>query len=159
MITEIILDWYDSNKVVIELNAAGLSHADSLLQPTGAEANCLNWVVGHVIANRNTALGLLNWPLVWPDELIARYQTGSLPVGPDDEGAVEFAELLHDLGRTQKALAAALAQATPDLLDAPYSQRQTIGQRLMGLAWHEAYHAGQTDYLRRLAGKPDGGVR
>jgi hypothetical protein len=159
MITEIILDWYDSNKFVIELNAAGLSHADSLLQPTDAEANCLNWVVGHVIANRNTALKLLNWPPTWPDELIARYQTGSLPVGPEDEGAVEFAELLHDLGRTQQALTAALAQAAPGLLDAPYSERQTVGQRLMSLAWHEAYHAGQTDFLRRLAGKTDGGVR
>lgn len=159
MITEIILDWYDSNKYVIELNAAGLSHADSLLQPSDAEANCLNWVVGHIVANRNTALKLLDWPPLWPDELIARYQTGSLPIGPDEEEAVEFGELLHDLGRSQEALAAALAQATPTLLDGRYSERQTVGQRLMGLAWHEAYHAGQTDYLRRLAGRTEGGVR
>lgn len=159
MLSEIILDWYDSNKYVIELNAAGLSHAESLLQPSGAEANCLNWVVGHIVANRNTALKLLGWPTVWPEELIARYQSGSLPVGADDEGAVEFGELLHDLGRTQSELAAALAQATAAVLDAPYSDHQTIGQRLMGLAWHEAYHAGQTDYLRRLAGQTEGGVR
>ncbi len=159
MITGIILDWYESNKYVIDLNSSGLSHAESLLQPSDAEANCLNWVVGHVIANRNVALKLLQWPPVWVDEIIARYQTGSLPVGENNEGAVEFSRLLDDLGLTQEALAAALAQATPALLDAPYSERQNIGQRLMGLAWHEAYHAGQTDYLRRLAGKTDGGVR
>lgn len=159
MITGIILDWYESNKYVIDLNASGLSHADSLLQPSDAEANCLNWVVGHIIANRHAALTLLGWSPVWPDELIARYQTGSQPVGSRDEDAVEFGELLSDLGRTQEALAAALAGATPALLDAPYSDRQTIGQRLMGLAWHEAYHAGQTDYLRRLAGKTEGGIR
>lgn len=159
MLTAIILDWYDSNTHVIELNANGLTHADSLLQPSDAEANCLNWVVGHIVANRNAALKALGWSPLWPDEMIARYQTCSLPVGPEGIEAVEFASLLADLRRTEEALTSALGQATPALLDEPYSARQTIGQRLMGLAWHEAYHAGQTDYLRRLAGKAEGGVR
>lgn len=159
MLKELILDWYESNTFVLNLNTEGLSHEHSLLQPPAAEANCLNWVVGHILANRNLALKLLRWQPLWSDEVIARYQRGSEGVRVESVDALPFSLLLADLAHSQEALAAALAQATTDILEAPYSEKQNVGQRLMGLAWHEAYHAGQTDYLRRLAGQTEGGVR
>ncbi len=159
MFKELILDWYESNTFVLNMNTEGLSHEDSLLQPPQVEANCLNWVVGHILANRNLALRLLGWQPLWSDEVVARYQRGSEAVGAGSMDALPFSILLADLVRSQEVLATALAQAAPEILEAPYSEKQTVGQRLMGLAWHEAYHAGQTDYLRRLAGKTEGGVR
>lgn len=148
---------YDGNVLVIGLNTKGLVQADSLIQPL-PEGNTLNWILGHIVANRNTALDLLGQPRIWDDTRVSRYRRYSEPATAGSEGIVPLEELLADLGRTQEQLVAALAAISQEALDQPLNDG-TLGQRLLGLAWHETYHAGQTDYLRRLAGKSEGGVR
>ena len=49
---------YGSTHWLINRLVDGLSNADSLVQPP-FEANCLNWVVGHILAGRNEALSYL----------------------------------------------------------------------------------------------------
>jgi len=34
-------------------------------------------------------------------------------------------------------------------------EKVTLGMRIEFLSWHEAYHTGQTEYLRQLAGTDD----
>lgn len=43
---------YGFNYMALQRNTAGLSHEDSLVQPQPA-GNCLNWVLGHILAHRN----------------------------------------------------------------------------------------------------------
>ena len=43
------------NQRVIKMQTADLSHQDSLLQPP-FRGNCLNWVLGHIAANRDKIL-------------------------------------------------------------------------------------------------------
>ena len=139
---------------------------DSWSQPAGVTVSATDtiqpdWWTGfgrRTIANRNLALELLDRPRLWDETRFQRYRRHSDPATAGSPGVVPLEELLTDLQRSQEALLAGLAAATEELLTRP-SGDETVGLALLGLAWHEAYHAGQTDYLRRLAGKSEGGVR
>ena len=52
-------DAFARNIMLLNRQAAGLSQADSLLQPP-VRGNCLNWVLGHLVDNRNTILALVD---------------------------------------------------------------------------------------------------
>lgn len=149
---EVISSTYGSNHWLITYLIDGISHDESLLQPH-FEANCINWIVGHIIRGRSTALHLLTAEPVFNDALIERFKTGSLPVsGPDD--AIPFEELVDKLNLSQERITAALANISPEALAA---EKETdrgvkpVGEHLAGLAWHETYHTGQLEPLRSLA--------
>ena len=156
MLTEAIMQMYASNKFVIDLNTRDLSHADSLLNPQ-PDGNNLNWILGHILANRVEAHGHLGIDPVWDEEKQALYRKGSPAITA--ETALPLPDLFAALDHSQERLIAALAGDVAERLAQPYGASGTVGQRLLGLTWHETYHAGQTDYLRRLAGKLEGGVR
>ena len=59
-----IANTFDANLWIIKRQTDGLSNADSLMQPT-FRANCLNWVLGHIVVGRNRALVLLGLEPVW----------------------------------------------------------------------------------------------
>ena len=69
----------------------------------------------------------------------------------------ELRRRFHALG---PAIASALAKATPKQLSekAAFSPTanptETVGTLLASIAFHEAYHLGQTGLSRRLLGKP-----
>jgi hypothetical protein len=141
---------------IIKLQTDGLSHEDSVLQPP-FRANCLNWVLGHIIVGRNTALKLLGQPPVWAETESSRYKTGSEPITSTAQ-ALPLEQLLHDLDRTQERIAASLDRISPEDLGSSVQFRgreRTLGQALDGLHWHETYHTGQLELLRQLAGKDD----
>jgi len=157
MLTEAITQLYASNKFVIDLNTEGLTHEESLLDPQ-PEGNSLNWILGHILTGRAEAHDHLDTDPVWGAELRALYASGSDAI--TSETAMALSHLLAMLDRSQERLMAALASDdVEERLDQPLGEGGAVGQRLLGLAWHETYHAGQTDYLRRLAGRLDGGVR
>ncbi|NJN18967.1 MAG: hypothetical protein HC822_23270 [Oscillochloris sp.] len=58
----------------------GLSHADSLAQ-LPVRANCMNWLIGHILANRNSVLRLLDAAPAVDPERLQIYQHESEPVG------------------------------------------------------------------------------
>ncbi len=141
------------NYEVLKKNLDGITHEESLLQPQGA-GNCLNWVLGHIVATRDLALQLLKQEPVWSDEEAANYRRGSAPI-QDGAQAMSLERIFADLGRSQDRLAAGLAQATESHLSAPAPDRsvaETVGDTLFVLHMHDAYHAGQTGLLRRMAG-------
>ena len=141
---------------IIKLQTDGLSHEDSILQPP-FRANCLNWVLGHIIVGRETALKHLGQAPVWDETQGSRYVTGSEPI-TSPEIALPLETLLSSLDRSQQRILAALEQTAPEHLAAPVESRgseRPLGQVLAGLHWHETYHTGQLELLRQLAGKDD----
>ena len=145
------------NAMILKRQAKGLSHADSLIQPP-VRGNCLNWVLGHLVDNRNSILGLLGEEPATDPALVARYRRESDPVLGDGDGVVPLPALLAALERAQERLGARLATATEDELarERPFGQRsQPVGQTIFFLYFHETYHTGQAELLRQLTGTDD----
>jgi uncharacterized damage-inducible protein DinB len=142
--------------VVVSANVAGLTHEDSLIQPPGG-GNCLNWVVGHLLAVYHHVLPLLGQTPVMSTDLLARYDRGSSPI-VDAADARPLTELMTAWDECSRRIDAGLAALSQDMLDAPAPRspsndpNETIGSLLSTVAWHQAYHAGQTGLLRRAAG-------
>ncbi len=146
-----IAQTFQSNHWLIKRLTGGLSHADSLLQPAYA-GNCINWIAGHLLYNRNMALALLGGPELELGSALGRYQTGSDPITSEGD-ALPFEQLLEALDRSQERLEAGLAAATPQTLEAivdtPRGERP-LWRELDGLGWHETYHTGQFELLRAV---------
>jgi hypothetical protein len=140
---------------LIHKQAAGLTHAESILQPP-FRGNCFNWVLGHIIESRNEVLTLLKEVPALTEAEASLYQSGSEPI-TNGQAAVPLERLLAALDDSQARITAALPQVSPETLAAIYNQerQQTVGDRIAGLHWHETYHTGQLELLRQLAGKND----
>ncbi len=140
---------------VLARNLAGVGHEESLLAPQPG-GNTMNWIVGHVVRTRNQAIGLLGGTPLFDDAEFKQYGAG----GFDPGHAVRLEELRQRFDELSPALAAALETATSKQLSqkAPFSPtanpNETVGTLLAGIAFHEAYHLGQTGLSRRLLGKP-----
>ena len=50
-----LANMYEFSYGAIKRNLDDVTNDESLLQPPGA-GNCLNWVLGHIVAARNTVL-------------------------------------------------------------------------------------------------------
>ena len=147
---------------VVRLNLDGLTHEETLIQPA-AGGNCLNWVVGHLLAIYHKALPLLGQDPVMSPRALERYDRGSAPLR-DGGDAIDIADLLAAWDETSRRVDAGLAAFDVSTLGdkAPFSPsnnpNETMGSLLATVAWHQAYHTGQTGLLRRIAGRKDGGI-
>jgi uncharacterized damage-inducible protein DinB len=114
----------------------------------------MNWIVGHVVRTRNQALGLLGVTPLFNDEEFATYGAG----GFDPRRALSMDELKRRFAALGPALLRALEGTSRDRLDAPApfsptgNPDETVGTLLASIAFHEAYHLGQTGLARRLLG-------
>jgi uncharacterized damage-inducible protein DinB len=142
---------------VLEKNLGGISHEESLINPQPG-GSCLNWIVGHLTRTRNGALGMLGQKPLFPmADLDAYDDNGGVPFRP--EKAMQFDELKRRFKALQEPLVNGLNRMSPDAMDqpAPFSPtgnpKETIGTLLASLAFHEAYHVGQSGILRRVIGR------
>jgi hypothetical protein len=137
---------------VLDRNLRGVTNQESLRPPQPA-GNTMNWIVGHVVRTRNQALGLLGDAPLFDDEDFAAYGAGSTGA------ALPLDELKRRFDAIGPALDAALKRTSPQQLSAaaPFSPtgnpNETVGTLLASIAFHEAYHLGQTGLARRLLGK------
>lgn len=118
----------------------------------------MNWCLGHIADSRNTVLKLLGQPTVLTDAQCARYSHGSEPVLADAPDVMSLEALVEALERTQAGIAAGLSAATPEELAKEIETRRgptTVAARVFRLYYHDAYHTGQTELLRQLAGTDD----
>jgi hypothetical protein len=138
---------------VIKSQTEGLTDQDSLLQPP-FRGNCLNWVLGHIVTNRNRVLLLLDESPIWSEAEMAAYKTGSQPIAHPGENIHSLEKILSSLDQSQERLIAALQRVSQEKMEATIDE-ETMGQQLAGLHFHESYHTGQTELLRQLAGKND----
>jgi hypothetical protein len=147
----------ERNLDIIKAQTEGLSHEDSLLQ-LPFRGNCLNWVLGHIAANRNTVLLFLGEEAILSEGHVKRYEFDSEPVCGDEGDILTLEELLAVLEQGQSALAARLQEISEEELAGQVESflgTTTLGQIIFFLQWHETYHTGQTEALRQLAGKDD----
>jgi uncharacterized damage-inducible protein DinB len=145
-------------QAVIRANTAGLTQEDSLVQPR-PEGNCLNFVVGHVVNVYDKVLPLVGQEPVM-GAAVSRYERGSRPINNPSE-ALQIDDLLAAFDTQTERFQAGLATLTPEALDRPMpgpdsggELTETMRSLLSTILFHQAYHAGQTGVLRRIAGKP-----
>ncbi|MFJ1428110.1 hypothetical protein ACILD6_05835 [Capnocytophaga canimorsus] len=72
MDTLILKTQFEANFGLILKNLEGISAEESLIFPQN-EANCVNWLLGHLIYSRNLVLKILGKNSVWNDEHFAFY--------------------------------------------------------------------------------------
>lgn len=140
---------------VFQRNLHGLTHNESM-QPPKPAGNTLNWVVGHVVRTRNQALMILGKPPLFPESDFDAYNAAKPNAGRIlslDDLQDRYTQLGEKLADTLQNCSAAALEAP-----APFSPTgnpdETVGTLLASIAFHEAYHLGQTGFLRRLLGKP-----
>ena len=151
-----LLDTLDTNQDVIHTELKDITHAESLMLPS-FNANCLNWVVGHILTSRDTCLSLLDLPGVLTSEQTAVYNYGSERL-TDPADALDFPLMLEKLDASYAALQNRLKAVRADELEKTsnlWGRPEPIGGMLAFFFWHEAYHAGQLNLLRQVAGKND----
>jgi len=141
----------------VRRNTEGLTQEDSMVRPDSG-GNCLNWVVGHLATTWDVILPLAGQEPVMGEEALRRYHRGSSELHDPGE-ALPLETLLSACDEAVKRMDEGLAKMTAEKLDqpAPFSPRknpdETVGSLLTVVIFHQAYHAGQTGLLRRIAGK------
>lgn len=132
-----------SNYKVISMNSNDISNEESMVFPNG-DANCINWILGHLIYIRNAFLNVLGEESVWDNEQFSCYNRGEIPLNRKDE-FISFEDLKSYLKKSQ------------DKFEAKLNNLESIDPEIIndvsGLSLHEIYHNGQLGYLRRLLGK------
>lgn len=149
-----LIESFETTTWIIGKQAEGLSHADTLLQPP-FRGNCFNWVLGHIVENRDRVLAVLDEAPNLTEAEADVYRRGSEPV--TEATAVATDKLLAAITDSQTRIENALQTADPARLAAIYSEKrnQTVAERIAWLHWHETYHTGQLELLRQLAGTDD----
>jgi hypothetical protein len=152
-----LIDAFERNIRVIQMQTKGLTQADSLLQMP-FRANCMNWVIGHILANRDSILKTLGEEPLLSDQEIEVYNRESELVVEESAGVIPLEKMLEVLERGQEKIGVVLADLNAEEFSKEIQvggQNRTLGERLFFLYFHETYHLGQTEYLRQLAGMDD----
>ena len=154
---QILIDDFETNTWLIHRHVDGVSDEDSLLQ-LPFQANCLNWILGHIVWRRNSVLSALGLAPLWNESTALKYQTDSKAIKSQAD-AVPFNDLLADLDQTNQAIIAALKEVTDSSLDEVVKNdrgEKRVIEHLQGFHWHETYHIGQLDILRAfINSKPE----
>ncbi len=153
--TKRISDTFATNNYIAKVQTKGLSHEDSLIQAP-FRANTMNWVLGHMLVNRNGVLELLGQPPYANPETDALYRYESDPM-TDPNTAVPLSDLLAGLKESHRLIETVLQNMDDAALEQIVDEEKgkTVGDQVEWLAWHETYHAGQLELLRQLAGTDD----
>lgn len=131
-------------------NLEGITHDESLVTPpTGG--NCLNWVLGHIVATRNRMLPMLRLSAIWPPEH-AFFYSGRDEAQWTPGGAFHLDALKADLARSQQLLNGAFDTLAPNDLVELTDNGQPLSDVIGFFHFHESYHGGQIALLRRVLG-------
>lgn len=117
----------------------------------------MNWILGHILNDRNLVLSLLGEELVFDKAEAERYQRDSDPVTRFEEGLL-FEKLLEKFDLSQKRIVSGLRSITSERMaeiDQVGTRKEEVGALISFIHWHETYHTGQLELLRQLAGKND----
>ena len=142
---------YELNYGALFRNLEGVTHEESLVHPEPG-GNCINWVLGHILATRNRVLTLVGVEPIWPQDLVHRY-SGRDEAGWSPELAVDLKAIAVDLARSQQALMGAIDHLPAKTLSTRSDDGRTLAEVLGFFHFHEAYHTGQVALLRRILGK------
>ncbi len=142
---------FEINYGALFRNLEGITHEESLVHPDPA-GNCINWVLGHIVATRNRLLLLVGEQAIWPQELALRY-SGKEGADWSRETAANLKFIETDLARSQQKLMAALDDMPAKTLATKADDGRTLSEAIGFFQFHETYHSGQIALLRRIVGK------
>jgi uncharacterized damage-inducible protein DinB len=145
-----IIHLLDFSNRSLGMNLEGVTHEESLIHPQ-AGGNCINWVLGHIVAHRDTMLTMLGQPALLDEATAARYARGSQPVLGDGDDVQKLEVLKDALEQSYDRVRSVLSAADEATFAAP-SGKSTLGDSLVFLLGHEWYHGGQVGLLRRITG-------
>lgn len=154
---EKIASMYGLNTRILMMQTEGLTNADSFLQPP-FRANCLNWVLGHILDSRQIVLELLGGEVFLTAEQRATYQRESEPLTAASAHTLSLADLLAQLERASEQIAIKLNALSLEEWSAPVGDGDSpkpLSELVFFQYFHDTYHTGQTELLRQLAGKND----
>ena len=149
---------FSRNVELIKLQTAGLTDEESLIQ-LPFRANCMNWIVGHLVTNRNTIFRLLQHEELIERTPLERYERESGPISGAGDGVLPLEQLLGSLEQAQSRLRNLLGEIEEEELArsvAFFGKRSMpVAEWLFFFYFHDTYHTGQTEILRQAAGKDD----
>ena len=132
-----------ANHRVIGINLKDLTHEESLISPANGGSS-INWILGHIIVSRDGMAEILGIDRISDDNLINLYKRGTQNIS--DDNAVKLETLLNLFNNSQ-------AKIEEKASNTDFSNDVEKLKSLTFLAFHEAYHCGQTGLLRRIIGK------
>ncbi len=141
---QIVTEYYNFNNYVIQVNLEGLSLEESLQKPL-AKGNCINWIFGHLLFTRNHLHELLNLDPAMDRRYANLYDSGTTKNLSKEE--VLGIETMMSFFQQSHANVMNVINKIND------EKEQDFWKTLAGLAFHEAYHAGQLGLLRKGLGK------
>lgn len=151
-----LIELYKNNHEIIHKQLAGVSHAESLLL-LPFRGNCMNWVVGHLLDVRGESLEQMGLPGTMSDAEKKIYGYGSDPIN-DPAKACALNDMVTRLDESLVRVINGLDSLTPVELEREvriWRGPMSLMAALSFIQWHEAYHTGQLELLRQLAGKND----
>jgi uncharacterized damage-inducible protein DinB len=151
-----LMDLLEFNQTTIHAQLKDITPAESLLQ-LPFRGNCMNWVVGHIVAIRQGWLEMLGLPGIMTEEEQKAYGYGSEPIGCAEQ-AIPLESLVKRLDENLAVLVKKLQGMTQSELDREveiWRGKVPLAEALFFYLWHESYHTGQLEQLRQLAGKND----
>lgn len=146
-----LVQLYEFSYGALFRNLEGVSHEESLIAPEPG-GNCLNWVLGHIVATRNRLLPLIGVPPVWKAELAFLY-SGRDEAQWSPAVALDLNNIKTDLARSQQDLVNALETLSDAKLNDVTGDGRSLGEAVGFFHFHESYHGGQVALLRRILGK------
>jgi uncharacterized damage-inducible protein DinB len=151
-----LINQFRFNQMMLTRLLADVSQDDSL-RPPHAGVNCINWMLGHLLATRGELLQELGADHEWRTRLLKVYNDKQENFRDSPFQISELKELLEaslaNLIATLRAFEPKLkehAESFPHLLPEGGNWADRVGAFIC----HEAYHIGQIGLARRLIGKP-----
>jgi hypothetical protein len=153
---DFLINMFQRNVNAIKQFTLGFDHAASLIQPP-LGANCANWLLGHLLYYRNRLFTITGRPMAIDPAIAARYPNGSKAVLGDEPALGKWEDMLAAFEASQEPLAASLKAMTQEEADKVWTFTSTANTTSMtALEWHvyfmrhEAYHAGQFEWMPNL---------
>lgn len=148
----------DRNVQIIKRQTEGLTHEECLIQ-LPFRGNCMNWIIGHLVLNRNNILRLLEAEELVDPTSVDRYKRDSDPITEDSSNTLPLVQLVGLLDKAQENIGNLLQEMPHDRLKKEVAffgnTEMTVGEWLIFFYFHDSYHTGQAEILRQATGVDD----
>ncbi len=142
------------NLQVINEQIKGVSDSEMLIQPPNG-GNCMLWTLGHLTESLIPILGFLGGEKPAGLADLSRFERGSEPILGPEPGLMTASELMAAYEVLHQAVLEKLEPMTEVDFDEEipgFGQPARRGYMLFFMEFHHAYHIGQLELLRNLAG-------
>lgn len=147
----------ESNREIIREQIKGVTDSEMLIQPPNG-GNCMLWTLGHLTGNLVSILGFLGGDKPASAASLNRFGHGSEPVLGPEPGLMTTSEIMESYDALHQAVIEKIAlmnEADFDEEILAFGNPARRGWMLFFMEFHHAYHIGQLELLRNLAGHTD----